>query len=65
VTAELGRPGQPPARHDELALAVAADAHDRGRLIGEDRRQRGKISGAIALHAEEIADCRLALGDAW
>ena len=62
--AELRRPGHSPARHDELALAVGANANDRGQLVGKDRRQRRQVAGAIVFDGEEIADRRLALGDA-
>ena len=63
LPAVLRRPWHAPARHDEHALAVGAGADDLGHLIREDRRQRRQIAGAIMLHAEKVADGRLALGD--
>ncbi len=42
----------------------AADAHDRRQLVGKDRRQRRQVAGAVALDAKEVADRRLAFGDA-
>ena len=58
LAAELRRPGHAPSGHDELALAVCADADDRRHLVGEDRRQRRQVASAIVLAAKRsrIAD---------
>jgi hypothetical protein len=62
--AVLRRPGHAPARHDKLALAVAARAHDRSHLVGEDSGEQRQVARAILAGAEPIADRRLALGKA-
>ncbi len=53
-----------PTRHNELALAVGANADDGGYLVGEDRRQRRQVAPAIGLDGEQIPEGRLTLGDA-
>ena len=58
------RPGHAPARHDELALAVRADADDWGHLVGGYRRQWREIARAIVFDREEILDGLRAFSDA-
>ena len=59
----LTRARRAPARHDELALAVGADAHDRRGLVGEDRRKERQVA-VRSCRAKQIANRRLALGQA-
>ena len=62
--AELRRSRHSPARHEKLALPIGPHAHDRRELVGEDRRQKRQVAGAVVRRAEEVADGRLALGHA-
>ncbi len=46
----------------KLALAVGPKPHDRRKLIRKDRWKKRQVARPIVLHAEEIADGGLALG---
>ena len=64
LAAILRRPRHAPARHDQLAIVVGADAHDRRHLVGEDPREQRQIAGSVVPFAKPIADRGLTLGEA-
>jgi hypothetical protein len=63
-TAVLRRARHAPTRHDELALAVVACAHDRRHLVGENAGEQREVARVVMPCAEPIADGGLAFGQA-
>jgi hypothetical protein len=58
LAAILWRSRHAPARHDKLALAIDASANDRGHLVGNDRRQGGRLPArsCFTLNKSRMAD---------